>query len=116
MARQKSPVIGYFAQFGPMDVACTDGDACVIAGSREAMEHYLAEADPLRAGGAVIRTTRFKEIRQGLELGGAYAFDERSYEEFYPLALKIGLPVEEADFEAARERGDRFFTVRLLGV
>jgi len=114
LARQKSPVIGYFAQFGPMDVACTDGDACVIGGSREAMEHYLLEADPQRAAGAVIRKTRFKEIRQGLELGGAYAFDERSYEEFYPLARKIGLPVEEADFEAARERGARFFTVRLV--
>jgi hypothetical protein len=99
-----------------MDVACTDGDACVIAGSRETMEHYLADADPLRASGAVIRKTRFKEIRQGLELGGAYAFDEQSYEQFYPLARKIGLAVEEADFETARERGDRFFTVRLLRV
>jgi hypothetical protein len=107
-------VIGYFAQFGPMDVACTDGDACVIAGSRQAMEHYLVEADPRRAGGAVIRKTRFKEIRQGLELGGAYAFDERSYEQFFPLARRIGLPVEEADFEAAREREARFFTVRLV--
>jgi hypothetical protein len=114
MARIKSPVIGYFAYFPPMDAICTDVDACVIAGSRGAMEQYLAESQPSRASEATVRKTTFKEILSGMKLGAAYAFDEDSYRVFYPLARRAGLPVENADFEEGRKRGGRFFTVRIV--
>jgi hypothetical protein len=114
MARIKSPVVGYFAYFPPMDAICTDVDACVIAGSRKAMEQYLAESHPSRASEATVRRTTFKEILSGMKLGAAYAFDEHSYRVFYPLARRAGLPVENADFEEGRKRGGRFFTVRIV--
>jgi hypothetical protein len=114
MPRVKSPVIGYFAYVPPMDAICTDIDACVIAGSRGAMEQYLAESHPSRASEALVRKTTFKEILRGMNLGAAYAFDEDSYRVFYPLARKVGLPVEEADFEEGRKHGGRFFTVRIV--
>jgi hypothetical protein len=116
MARIKSPVIGYFAYFPPMDAICTDVDACVIAGSREAMENYLAESHPSRASEATVRKTTFKEILSGMKLGAGYGFDRESYGRFYPLARKAGLPVEEADFDEGLRKGVRFFTVRLVVV
>jgi hypothetical protein len=114
MARVKSPVIGYFAYVPPMDAICTDVDACVIAGSRQAMEQYLSEAHASRASEATVRKTTFKEILRGMKLGAAYAFDADSYRAFYPLARNAGLPVEHADFEEGREHGGRFFTVRIV--
>jgi hypothetical protein len=114
MARVKSPTIGYFAYFPPMDAICTDVDACVIAGSRGAMEQYLAESHASRASEATVRKTTFKEILDGIKLGAAYAFDEDSYRAFYPLARRAGLPVENADFEEGRRLGGRFFTVRIV--
>jgi hypothetical protein len=77
------------------------------------MEAYLAEVDPQRAGQATVKKTRFGEILRGLELGAGYAFDKESYATFYPLALEAGLPVALADFEAERQKGRRFFTVRV---
>jgi hypothetical protein len=61
-----------------------------------------------------VQKTSFKEILRGLRLGAGYAFDEQSYGLFYPLASKVGLPVEQADFAEGRSRGGRFFTVRLV--
>ena len=114
MVRVKSPVIGYFAYFPPMDAVCTDVDACLIAGSREAMERYVAEAHGSRAGEATVRKTTFKEILGGMKLGAAYAFDEESYKAFYPVARRAGLPVTEPHFEEGRTRGSLFLTVRLV--
>jgi hypothetical protein len=114
MAQRDSRVIGYFAYLSPMEVVCSDVDACVVSGSSTAMEEYLAEMHPHRAPAATVRKTRFGEILRGLELGAAYAFDKESYARFYPLALEAGVPVEAADFEKHRESGGRFFTVRLV--
>ena len=48
-----------------------------------------------------------------MKLGAAYAFDEESYERFFPLARQEGLPVEEADFEKQRSKRFPFFTIQL---
>ena len=114
MATRDSQVIGYFAYLSPMDVICTDVDACLVSGSSRAMEEYLAEAHPHRAASIAVRKTRFGEILRGLTLGAAYAFDKESYARFYPLALEVGLPVEAADFDGRSGSGGRFFTVRLV--
>ena len=116
MPRHKDPVLGYFAFMSPMEVVCTDVDACVIAGSRATLEQHLAQSRPDRLAEATVKKTRFREVLRGLRLGAAYAFDEESYSKFYPMAQKAGLPVQEADFVAAKERGDRFFTVRLVAL
>jgi len=108
-----SKVIGYFAYVSPAEVVCT-GDACVISGSESAMRDYLIELNPDGEGMHTIRKTRFGEIMFGIRSGAAYAFDEEAYSRFYPLAREAGLHVAEADFETARSRGDRFFTVRVL--
>lgn len=112
MPQRDARVVGYFAYLSPMQVVCTDVDACVVSGSSRAMEQYLAEIDPEGAAKATVKKTRFGEILQGLELGAAYAFDEESYTRFYPLALETGFPVAMADFEEQRHKGRRFFTVR----
>ena len=113
MPRRDTQVIGYFAYLSPVQVVCTDVDACLVSGSRKAMEEYLAETHPHDATKATVRKTRFGEILQGLELGAAYAFDKESYARFYPLAREAGIPVEAADFEGQRQLGGRYFTVRL---
>ena len=115
MARD-AKVIGYFAYMSAAEVVCTDVDACVISGSSEAMERYLEELHPGRASQATVKKTRFGEIRRGMEMGAAYAFDQSSYERFYPLAREAGFPVEWGNFEEAKKRNDRFFTVRLSWV
>jgi hypothetical protein len=112
MPRVKSPVIGYFAYTPPMDAVCTDVDACVIAGSRQAMDEYIAASRTGRASELIVRKTTFKEILRGMKLGGAYAFDETSYRTFYPLARKAGLQVVTADFQEVRRLGGRFVIVR----
>ena len=110
MARHDTRVIGYFASLSPTDVVCADTDACVVAGSSEAMAQYLGEVAP-GAANATVRKTRFVDILRGLELGAAYAFDKESYSRFYPLAQEAGLAVRPADFDS--QHGRRFFTVRL---
>jgi len=115
MPQRDSKVVGYFAYFSPTQVVCTDEDACVVSGSREAMEAYLAEAYPHTVSKATVKKTRFGEILRGLQLSAAYGFDRESYARFYPLAIEAGLPVAAADFDDAKshEMG-RFFTVRLV--
>ena len=109
MATRDTRVIGYFACLSPIDLICTDTDACVIAGSSDAMAQYLGEVAPDTVG-ATIRKTRFADILRGLQLGAAYAFDKESYARFYPLAREAGLVVQPAEFDP--QHGRRFFTVR----
>jgi len=109
MARRDTRVIGYYARMSPTDVVCTDTDACVVAGSSEAMARYLGEVAP-DAGNVIVSKTRFGDILRGLQLGAAYAFDKEAYARFYPLAYEAGLPVQPAQFDP--QQGRRFFTVR----
>ena len=48
-------------------------------------------------GRAQIRKTRFGEIAAGLQLGGAYAFDEAAYNRFRPLAEGEGVSLPSQD-------------------
>ena len=105
-------IIGYFAYASATELVCT-GEACVISGSRHAMEEYLSEIDSDRRTRRTIQKTTFDEIRRGLQLGGAYAFDELSYKRFYPLAKRAGLGVMEADFEQHKAAGERFLIIQL---
>jgi hypothetical protein len=112
MAAYRSEVIGYFAYASSTEVICT-GEACVITGSRRAMEEYILEIDPDQQKRRTIKKTTFDEIKRGLLLGGAYAFDKRAYRRFYPLARREGFDVADADFEKHKSEGYRFFTVQL---
>ncbi len=118
MPNHSHKVIGYFAFASRTEVICTGdkGDACVITGSETAMKIFLAEIDPKGKKNHTIKKTRFGEILQGLKLGAAYGFDEESYERFYPLAIKEGLPVSKADFSKIIAENMCFFTVQLKGL
>jgi hypothetical protein len=96
MSERETKVVGYFAYLSPTQVVCSDVDACVVSGSIKAMEEYLTEIDPLRTSKATVKKTRFGEIRRGLQLGAAYAFDKEPYARFYPLAVEAGVPVAAA--------------------
>lgn len=108
----KTRVVGYFAFSPPMNAVC-DGDACVIAGSEEAMKEYLATLGSSANAATRIRKTRFGEILEGLVRGGAYAFDEDSYNRFYPLASKVGLNVGPEDFSAPGPTGMHFVRIAI---
>ena len=112
MSARRSKVIGYFAYASPTAVVCT-GTACVVSGSRRAMQQYILEIDPDQRESRTIKKTTFDEIKQGLKLGGAYAFDKASYRRFYPLAKQAGLGVMEADFEKHKAAGERFLIIQL---
>ena len=94
MAGNETKVVGYFAHLSQTDVVCTGGNACVVAGSTEAMQEYLADIGGNTLAKATVKKTRFGEILRGLALGAAFAFDKESYERFYPMALREGIPVE----------------------
>jgi len=107
-----SKVIGYFAYLSPMEVIC-DGDACVIYGSEQAVHSYLQKISPETSKAITIKKTRFGEIIQGMKLGAPYAFDEQSYNRFYPLANRIGFNLKEEDFSVPTVTGFHFVVLRL---
>jgi hypothetical protein len=121
MSAHHSPhgkVIGYFAYESPTRVVCT-GAACVIASSRRAMAQYLLEIDPQQRPHRTIQKTTFAEIKRGLELGAAYAFDQAAYKRFYPLARGAGLGVPEAndaDFAQHEAAVERFLIIQVSGL
>jgi len=78
------------------------------------MKEYISEIDSDRRGFRNIKKTRFGEIVRGLQLGGAYAFDEESYSRFYPLAKQEGLDVADVDFEKSRTEEKRFLIIQLV--
>lgn len=86
--KEATKVIGYFA-YTSKNVFC-DGDACIIADSEGQMKFYLKQM-PMGNGQDIIRKTRFSEIIEGLRRGGAYAFDELSYNKFFELAMLNGM-------------------------
>ena len=94
-----SKVIGYFAYLSPTQVVC-DGDACVISGSKETMRNII-NINFISSGvleQPTIKKTSFGEIIAGMKIGSAYAFDEESYNRFYPLANRVGFDLKEEDF------------------
>lgn len=115
MPQNDTKVIGVFAYRARAEVVCTDVDACVIAGSEEAMRRHFEEVEARSADELTIRKTRFGEIVQGLLAGAAYGFDQEAYSRFFPLARDLGLPVAHADFPSEPSIERRFFTVRIAG-
>ncbi len=106
-----SKVIGYFAFNSPSEVIC-DGDACVISGSEQSMQDYIKSISSKPSSMVSIRKTRFGDIVKGMKMGAPYAFDEQSYNRFYPLANKIGYSLKEEDFSVPTETGRHFVVIR----
>jgi hypothetical protein len=77
-----------------MNVFC-DGDACVIAHSEKALKAYILKMGKGKIKGYHIKKTRYGEILKGLQMGAAYAFDEKTYTVFYPLAKADGMNLFE---------------------
>jgi len=94
--REATKVIGYFSYTKSGEVCC-DGDACVIAGTEERMRFYINKMGKSKERD-IIKKTRFDEIVNGMIKGGAYSFDEKSYNKFYDIAITNGingLPAKE---------------------
>jgi len=106
-----SKVIGYFAIVPPVDVLC-EGDACVIAGSEMSMKKYLSTLAPNSLAKFQVKKTRFGEILEGMQRGAPYAFDEASYNRFYPIANKNGFDLQQEDFSVPTETGRHFVVIR----
>ncbi len=105
-----SKVIGYFAFSSLTEVIC-EGDACVISGSEQRMRDYATSVSKESSQRTTIKKTRFGEIMKGIGMGAPYAFDEESYNRFYPLAKKMGLDLKEEDFSQT-ETGYHFVVIR----
>jgi len=106
-------VIGYFCYTEDGEVIC-DGDACIIAGSEEAMQEYLSHM-LIESTEGIVKKTRFGEIMSGLVNGGAYAFDEDSYRRILPLLNRSGmnyLPSVEDFFSVGSRTGIHFIRVQ----
>lgn len=112
MSDSHTKVIGYFAHSG-VDVICTESAACVISGSRDALERHLSELEHAEINNYTIKKTRFGEILKGIALGAAYAFDKESYIRFYPLAVAEGLPVSDPSAFLQMPPGSKFLTVQI---
>jgi hypothetical protein len=121
--QQADKVIGYFSYTNSGEVTC-DGDACVIAGSEELMKTYINK----KSGGGsnsdnnkdIIKKTRFGEIINGMNKGGAYAFDKEAFARFLPIAKlnKLhGLP-DDCSVPSGQEQpqdGMYFIRIQLTG-
>ena len=110
-ATDESRVIGYFAFSPKMNVLC-EGDACIIAGSERSLKEYLGSLSPLARKEFRIRKARFGEILKGLQLGAPYAFDEASYNRFFPLANRRGYNLKKEEFSVPTEIGRHFVVIK----
>ena len=104
-----SKVIGFIASASRIDVICVEHDACLVAGSEEAMNKYIIEMGIPKETSVSIKKARFGDIINGMKLGGRYGFDKESYSRFFPLGIKIGLQLVDADFN--EDEAQKFFTV-----
>jgi hypothetical protein len=111
MSIYDSKVIGYIASTSRTNVVCVEKDACLVAGSEEAMNRYLSEINLSDKTTVSIRKARFGDIVNVMKLGGKYSFDKESYSRFYPLGIKIGMLLEDADFDEGK--GRKFFTAKI---
>ena len=88
-------MIGYFAiRTGTKDIIC-DGDACVIAGKRKNLEHFIIDLVNDAPEKYTIKRTTLGEIYKGMKMGAAYAFDPEAYDKFSPFARRAGIPTAE---------------------
>lgn len=83
-------VVGYFSYSITGHVFC-DGDACIIAGTEALMYSYIKSMMSHHKEQDIVKKTRFGEVINGLNQGGAYAFDKDAYAKFFSFAEKYGL-------------------------
>jgi hypothetical protein len=83
-------VVGYFSYSDEGSVFCDD-DACIIAGTDGLMHSYIKRMLSKHEKPGVVKKIRFGEIVNGLQLGGAYAFDKEAYVVFFSLAIQYGI-------------------------
>ena len=116
---QTDKVIGYFSYTNSGVVLC-DGDACVIAGSEELIKNYLSRKSSVSSKD-IIKKTRFGEIINGMNKGGAYAFDEEAFARFLSVAKLNKLPGLPDDCSVPRgqkrpQDGIHFIRILLTGL
>ena len=104
MSKPPHSLIGYLVQTSRLTVLC-EGDACLIVGSEAKLKEYLSTLRTDLPQHYEIKKARFEDVRRGLQLGGAYAFDEEAYNRFYPLAQRTGLQVGPEDFSTPPPAG-----------
>jgi len=110
MSNINNKIIGYFAVHSSQQVLC-DGDACVIAGGQSALNRYI-KSSHFSCSEYDIRKTRLGEVLEGLLLGGAYAFDQASYDIFSRAANKQGFDFKNQQLPMT-EDGNHFIVVRI---
>jgi hypothetical protein len=108
-------VIGHIAYLTKLEIVC-DGDSCLVAGSSKKMKSYLEQRNPDASDKVTIVKARFREIMQGMMRGGAYSFDEESYNRFYPLAAKAGMKIGLEDFSGETPTGLHFVRVQKMDI
>jgi hypothetical protein len=92
-------IIGYCSILrGTPNILC-DGDACVIAGSKQDIEKYIQTLSNRSTEDYIIKKTTFGEVYKGMKLGAEYAFDEKAYKVFLPLAKAMGMNLAEFKIE-----------------
>ena len=103
-------LIGYLARNGPHFLC--DGDGCIVAGSRTKLREILHRSGPALAHMRTVQTARFSEILTGMQLGGAYCFDEEAYGRFLEPGRRMGIPLTDEDFSDPGPLGMHFVRVQ----
>jgi hypothetical protein len=86
----------------------------VIAGSHKALTRYISKLIGDNPVNYSIKKTRYSEILQGMRMGGVYAFDNKAYNKFLPLAKADGMPL--AEFKVKDDPKPHKDAVRLMRV
>lgn len=105
-----NPLIGYLVHDGVRTLC--DGDGCIIAGSRAKICQIRDRFGPRLSAMQIIQPAPFSDIREGMQRGGAYCFDEEAYGRFLGPAQRCGIPVTEQDFSDPGPLGMHFVRVQ----
>lgn len=112
-------IMGYYSYSATTRHVFCDGDACIIAGTTQLMHSYLhMMLSNHKEEQDIVKKTSFGEIINGLEKGGAYAFDSEAYARFFSFAEKYGLadlPEPSRFFLEPSPTGLHFIRIQLNG-
>lgn len=89
MSNPEDKIVGYVALHPSLTMYC-DNSACIVAGTQSALNKYLKSDFP-EVSVFEKRKTKFYEVIEGMEMGGAYAFDKESFKIFKRLAKQLNL-------------------------
>ena len=76
------------------------------------MRNYIKSVSTESSNRTTIKKTKFGEIINGTKMGASYAFDEQSYNRFYPLANRMDINLKEEDFSDKTETGHHLVIIR----